>query len=136
MEAERKKAGRPSGSRNIVRTPKQKEELILEFSESGLGYKQFAESKGISHSLFYSWLEKYSSGGIEALYPKNKRIVSDNFLKSTDSDRIKELEQSVYELELLTKGLISEIIELKKHIGLPGQINLVTFLDDMKKDME
>lgn len=59
--------GRPKGGTNQRRTCEEKARLIEEYYNSGMGYKAFAQEKGISHSLFYSWVQKYDEGGVKNL---------------------------------------------------------------------
>ena len=65
--------GRPKGGKNQRRTCKEKEQLIQEYYQSALGYKEFAQTNGISHSLFYSWLKKYEEGGVDGLRHKARK---------------------------------------------------------------
>jgi len=121
MEPERK-VGRPKGTKNAARTPMEKEQLIKEYIESGMGYKAFAASKGIAHSLFFNWLQKYSEGGIEALYGRKKRSIQQAF-SNNEQDRVSELEKEVLELRLLVKGLVNEVVDIKKQFGLTVHLN-------------
>lgn len=59
--------GRPKNGKNKQRTCEEKEHLIQEYYNSGIGYRVFAENHDVSPSLFYSWIQKYEEGGIEAL---------------------------------------------------------------------
>ena len=59
--------GRPKGGTNQRRSCDEKARLIEEYYDSGMGYKAFAQEKGIAHSLFYSWLQKYDEGGVKNL---------------------------------------------------------------------
>lgn len=63
----------PKGTKNVMRTPEEKEALILEYRESGIGCDPFAESKGISRRLFWHWVMIYEEGGIEALRSRTGR---------------------------------------------------------------
>ncbi len=58
---------RPKGGKNQVRTCYEKAKLVEEYFDSGIGYKRFAQEKGISPSLFSTWIKKYQNGGVEAL---------------------------------------------------------------------
>ena len=44
--------GRPIGTNNVMRTPEEKEKLVLEYFDSKVGYRRFAESKDIHPSIF------------------------------------------------------------------------------------
>ena len=57
-------------------TPEEgKAKLVEEYYNSGLGYKAFAQEKGIAHSLFYSWIKKYDEGGVEKLRSRRRKPV-------------------------------------------------------------
>lgn len=58
---------RPKGGTNKSRSCNEKVQLIEEYYDSGVGYKKFAQSRGISPSLFCTWLKKYQEGGIDGL---------------------------------------------------------------------
>jgi len=67
--------GRPKGGTNQRRSGEEKARLIEEYYNSGLGYKAFAQSKGIAHSVFYTWVKKYDEGGVEKLRNKRRKPV-------------------------------------------------------------
>ncbi len=73
--------GRPKNGKNQQRTCEEKVSLIEEYYKSGKGYKAFAQEKGISPSLFYTWIRKYNDGGIHNLRFKSKateKLVSES----------------------------------------------------------
>ena len=59
--------GRPKGTTNIMRTPEEKEKLILEYFNSGIGYARFAENHDIDRTIFLKWVQKYRENGIDGL---------------------------------------------------------------------
>ena len=59
--------GRPKGTNNIMRTPEEKEKLVLEYLKSGIGYRVFANQHGIAHEPFRLWIKKYNEFGIVGL---------------------------------------------------------------------
>ena len=63
--------GRPIGTKNIMRTPEEKEKLVLEYLDSKVGYRKFAESNDIYPSTFAKWIKLYRERGIEGLKSKN-----------------------------------------------------------------
>ncbi len=73
--------GRPKNGKNKQRTCEEKEQLIKEYYNSGIGYRVFAESHEISPSLFYAWIQKYEEGGIEGLRFKRKKPLQTDPLK-------------------------------------------------------
>lgn len=70
-----------------------------------MGYKAFAQEKGIAHSLFYSWLQKYDEGGV-----KNLRISRRKPAKADgESEEIRRLKLIIAEQQI-------EIQKLKEQI--------------------
>ena len=70
--------GRPIGAKNIMRTPKEKEKLVLEYFDSKVGYRKFAESYGIHPSIFCKWIRLYRESGIEGLKSKTDNPVNES----------------------------------------------------------
>ena len=65
--------GRPIGTNNVMRTPEEKEKLVLEYFDSKVGYRRFVESKDIHPSIFAKWIKLYRESGIEGLKSKTGR---------------------------------------------------------------
>ena len=108
------KMGRPIGTKNIMRTPEEKEKLVLEYFDSRVGYKKFAESNDVSYTLFLKWVSKYREKGIEGLKSKTGKH---NNPKSGRYNRHKsEIEQ--LKEELLKKDI--ELMRLKKGYVVKG----------------
>lgn len=59
--------GRPSGTKNIMRTPKEKEKLILEYINGNVGYRFVARKYDIADSIFRKWVKIYEEKGIDGL---------------------------------------------------------------------
>lgn len=95
--------GRPKGGTNQRRSGEEKARLIEEYYNSGLGYKAFAQSKGIAHSVFYTWVKKYDEGGVEKL--RNKRR------KPVEAD---EVSREIQRLKLIIADQQIEIQKLKE----------------------
>ena len=57
--------GRPKGTKNIMRSPKEKEQIVLEAYEKGPN-NTFKKYK-ISHRLLSTWMRKYRENGIDGL---------------------------------------------------------------------
>lgn len=83
--------GRPIGTKNIMRTPEEKEKLVLEYFDSKVGYRKFAESNDIYPSTFTKWIKLYRENGIEGLKSKTGKtgIRKGNF-KKTEVEKLKE----------------------------------------------
>lgn len=97
--------GRPIGTKNIMRAPEEKEKLVLEYFDSKVGYRKFAESNDIYPSTFTKWIKLYRENGIEGLKSKTGKtgIRKGNF-KKTEVEKLKEY--------LLKKEI--ELMRLKK----------------------
>ena len=75
--------GRPIGTKNVMRTPEEKEKLVLEYFNSKVGYRRFAESYDIHPGTFTRWIKSYRESGIEGLKSKTGKTGSSkgNFKK-------------------------------------------------------
>ena len=62
--------GRPKGTSNIMRTPKEKEKIIKEYLGSGLGYKVIARKHNIGDSVLRKWIKAYNENGLDGLVSK------------------------------------------------------------------
>lgn len=106
--------GRPIGTKNIMRTPEEKEKLVLEFFDSKIGYRRFAESREIHPSIFKKWVSKYREGGIEGLKSKTGKH------NNPKCGRYKRNKTEIEQLreELLKKDI--ELMRLKKGYAVKG----------------
>ena len=59
--------GRPCGTKNNMRTPEEKEKIVLEYLNSNVGYRVIARNYNINPSLFSIWISKYRDKGINGL---------------------------------------------------------------------
>ena len=62
--------GRAIGTKNNMRTPEEKEKIILEYLNGRVGYRVVARSHGLAHKRFFVWICKYRESGIEGLKSK------------------------------------------------------------------
>lgn len=106
--------GRPKGKKSTMRTPQEKEALILEWRDSGLGLKRFARSNGIPKSSFRVWVARYRAGGLGALESKAGKG------KAPGKGRPKKSMTMVEELELENLRLRIEVERLKKGYTVEG----------------
>ena len=69
---------------NIDKAPEEKEKLVLEYFDSKVGYRKFAESNDIYPSTFTKWIKIYRENGIEGLKSKTGKtgIGKGNFKKT------------------------------------------------------
>ena len=104
---------RPIGTKNVMRTPEEKEKLVLEYFDSKVGYRKFAESKNIYPSIFIKWIKIYRENGIEGL--KSKTGTGKGNFKRTEIEQLKEdLLKKEIELMRLKKGYVVKGVGAKK----------------------
>ena len=108
--------GRPIGTKNIMRTPEEKEKLVLEYLDSKVGYRKFAESNDIYPSTFTKWIKLYRERGIEGLKSKTgKNGTGKGNFKRTEIEQLKEaLLKKEIELMRLKKGYVVKGVGAKK----------------------
>lgn len=108
--------GRPSGTKNVMRTPEEKEKLVLEYLNSNVGYRKIADNYDIAHGVFRNWIKLYREKGIEGLKSKTGKTGSGkgNF-KKTEIEKLKEkLLKKEIELMRLKKGYVVKGVGAKK----------------------
>ena len=91
-----------------MRTPEEKEAIILEYLSGKSGYKTIAAKYGISNKLFLTWIEKYRKNGIEGLSikPRGGHLNIGKYNRHpTEVEKLKkELLKKEIEIERLKKG--------------------------------
>ncbi len=93
--------GRPIGTNNVMRTPEEKEKLVLEYFDSKVGYRRFAESKDIHPSIFAKWIKLYRESGIEGLKSKTGRHNNPNCGRyNRNKTEIEKLEEKLLKKEI------------------------------------
>lgn len=123
--------GRPIGANNIMRTPEEKEKLILEMINNGYGFHTMNKKYDISKSVLSKWYYSYKESGIEGLKSntgKHKSLNAGLHLKKP-KNKIEELE-----LEIMKKDI--EIARLKKGYivkGVGAEKEFVIILDKSTK---
>ena len=107
---------RQKGTKNNMRSPKEKERIVLEAFKSGpnVTFKKY----GISESLLHTWMRKYRENGIDGLISKTgKSPKPGNGLKGLHVKKNKTREE---ELELENLKLKVEVARLKKGYRVKG----------------
>ena len=115
--------GRPYGTKNVMRTPREKEILVLEYFDSKVGYRRFAESKDIHPSIFAKWIRLYRESGIEGLKSKTGKIgTGKGNIKRNEIEQLKEdLLKKEIELMRLKKGYVVKGVGAKKeYVSISG----------------
>ena len=106
--------GRPLGGKNIMRTPEEKEAIVLEYMSGKAGYEMIAANHGIAERLLRKWIKKYRESGIEGLRSKTGKDRNSN--KGKYNRHLSEVEK--LKKELLKKEI--EIERLKKGYQVKG----------------
>ena len=105
--------GRPKGTKNVMRTPEEKERIVREAIEDGVS--QTSRKHGVSTRLLRTWMGKYMESGIGGL--RGKTGVSRNPLAGLQRKKNKTREE---ELELENLRLRIEVERLKKGYRVKG----------------
>ena len=107
---------RPKGTKNVMRTPEEKEQIVLEAFKDGPNatFKKY----GISGRLLHTWMRKYRENGIDGLISKTGiSSKPGNGLKGLHVKKNKTREE---ELELENLKLKVEVARLKKGYQVKG----------------
>ena len=117
---------RPIGTKNVMRTPEEKEKLVLEYFDSKVGYRKFAESKNIYPSIFIKWIKLYRESGLEGLKSKTgKTGTGKGNFKRTEIEQLKEdLLKKEIELMRLKKGYVVKGVGAKKEYVSISDVNI------------
>ena len=107
--------GRQSGTKNNMRTPEEKEKIVLEYFDSGKGAMEFSRYIGIERKQLWTWIKKYSENGIEGLKSKTGKCS-----KKRITGRPKNAVTREEELERENTKLKIEIERLKKGYYVKG----------------
>jgi transposase-like protein len=107
--------GRING-KNIMRTPKEKEAIVLEYITGKISTRAIAEKYGTTQKVFITWLKKYREANIEGLKSKTgKTGKGKGNYKKTEIEQLKEdLLKKEIELMRLKKGYVVKGVGVKK----------------------
>ena len=103
-----------------MRSPEQKQTIVIEFLNSKIPYRAFAEMHNISKSVLSKWVSKYRKFGIEGLRSntgKSKNSRKGNHYAGLILKKNKSREE---ELELENIKLKIEVARLKKGYLVKG----------------
>ena len=117
--------GRPKGTKNTMRTPKEKEKIILEYFNSGLGYRVIARKYNIAESVFRNWINQYREKGINGLESNTGK-------KSTGRPKKQKDKLDQLELEILKLRIENE--RLKKGYFVKGDGARKEYVTSLKKN--
>ena len=102
--------------KNIMRTPLEKEKIVLEYLDGGISTRAIAEKYGTTQCVFNRWLKKYRESNIEGLKSKTGKCgVGKGNFKRTEIEQLKEdsLKKEI-ELMRLKKGYVVKGVGAKK----------------------
>ena len=106
---------RPKGTKNVMRSPEEKERIVLEATERGTF--RTAKVHGISRRLLQDWIRKYRESGVDGLRSQSGKHGSGNHLARLQRKKDKTREE---ELELENLRLRIEVERLKKGYRVKG----------------
>jgi transposase-like protein len=108
--------GRPSGTKNVMRTPEEKEKLVLEYLNSKEGYRRIAENNDVYPSIFLKWIKLYREQGIDGLKSKQGKTGTGkgNFKRNEIEQLKEELLKKEIELMRLKKGYVVKGVGARK----------------------
>jgi transposase-like protein len=106
-------SGRPKGGTNKYWTAKEKEKILIECEEKGIGGTKAAREYGISRAQYFNWSKAYLENGIKGL--ENRKKPGNPLSKYSSKKNLSKEEQLEYEImklrienERLKKGYIVE----------------------------
>lgn len=106
--------GRPSGTKNIMRTAEEKEKIVLEYLNNKESTAMISSKHNICISNLKKWIRVYRETGIEGLKSKTGKHNNYNFGRYN---------RHLSEVDLLKKELLKkeiEIMRLKKGYQVKG----------------
>ena len=112
--------------KNIMRTPEEKEKIVLEYLNGGISTRAIAEKYGTTQGVFNRWLKKYRESGVGELQSKTGKcgIRKGNF-KKTEIEQLKEdLLKKEIELMRLKKGYVVKGVGAKKEYVFISDVNI------------
>lgn len=100
--------------KNTMRSPEEKEKIVLEYLNGKVGGRKIAEFYEVEYSVFRKWVSKYKENGIEGLKSKTgKALKNVPGRPKKATNRIEELERENVKLQI-------EIERLKKGYYVKG----------------
>jgi transposase-like protein len=122
--------GRPKGTKNVMRTPEEKETLIKDYYKSDLSYKDYAETHGVSDKLFRKWAKIYLSDGLKGLKSQTGKGPGNLFAALHTSKKLTEMDR--LRLENMRKDIV--IARLKKGYFVKGAGSKKEYVSIKKKN--
>ena len=119
--------GKFKGSKNVMRTPKEKEAIVLEFYEGNIGRNEICRKYSISVETLRNWRFQYDEKGIEGLVSQTGKKIGGTKGQGARKPKNEEerLKREIAKLEI-------EVARLKKGYqvkGVGAQKEYVTTFD-------
>ena len=109
--------GHPKGTKNKMRSPEEKERLVLEWQKTNMSMNNFAKFNGIASRPFMRWVHAYENHGIKGLKSNTGKCGSGNpYAALSNKKNLTEIER--LRLELAKKEVECE--RLKKGYSVKG----------------
>ena len=104
--------GHPAGRKNIMRSPEEKEQIVLRCINENIPFKTLGDELGIADTVISRWVRAYEKSGIDGLKSKTGKCGSGNPYAAlhtkknlTEVERLRlELAKKEVECERLKKG--------------------------------
>ncbi len=125
--------GRPKGTKNNMKTPEEKEKLILEWQLSGMKVIDFVNEKKISRSAFKKWRRKYKKEGINGLKSETGKVINPEKAKNKGI-HLRKPKTREEELELQVIKLQIENERLKKGYTVKGDGAKKEYVSTLEKN--
>ena len=114
--------GHPKGRKNLMRSPEEKEQIVLKYLNGNMSISALAREVGINDRVLGAWIRKYEKDGIEGLESKTGKCGSGNLYAAlqtkknlTEVERLRlELAKKEVECERLKKGYSVKGVGRKK----------------------
>lgn len=125
--------GRPSGTKNNMKTPEEKEKLILEWKSSEMSAITFIKKHKISKNAFWVWRRKYEKDGIDGLKSKTGKVINPEKAKNKGI-HLRKPKTREEELELQVIKLQIENERLKKGYTVKGDGAKKEYVSTLEKN--
>ena len=121
--------GRPSGTKNIMRTAEEKEKIVLEYLNNKESTAMISSKYNICISNLKKWIRVYRETGIEGLKSKTGKHNNPNCGRynrnKTEVEKLKEdLLKKEIELMRLKKGYVVKGVGVKKEYVSISDVNI------------
>ena len=123
--------GHPKGTKNIMRSPKEKEQIVLRCINENIPFKKIGDELGISDTTIGKWVRAYEKDGIDGLKSKTGKCGRGNPYAAlhrkkniTEVERLRlELSNKEVECERLKKGYSVKGVGRRKEYVITNKKN-------------